>query len=130
MQDVIKLIISLVGITFGVVMFIQIMKKHKLVDTESIAVVKDVQDLGLSDLKHVYAIRYDVCSSAPFELLETPSKKKRKLGSQRTVFYEQENHKNYYFKTIGQFDRRLAGPILLIVASLSIFVLAAGRLLF
>jgi hypothetical protein len=95
-----------------------------LIDTESVAIVKDVIDLGRSDGRKVYAIKYDVQSKEPFELLVTPCKKSQKPGKKRGVFYEKANpNKNNYFKTIGQFDQRLVIPVFTITIGVLLFVI-------
>lgn len=119
MKDIFVIILGIAGMFCGVILFIKKVKSTKLIDTESVAVVKKVQPLGLDDLKKVYAITFDVMSSEPFELLETPCKKELKIGKQKTVFYEHGNAQaNHYFKTIGTFDNRLVLPAALVLMSL------------
>ena len=111
-----KLIMGLLLTSFGLFLSTKIYKKHKKIDTESIAKVKEIVPLGYVDGAKTYAVKYDVLSSEPFELLETPTKKKQKIGAQRTVFYEKGNaNKNYYFKTIGQFDKRFFVPVSMVL---------------
>jgi hypothetical protein len=118
MGSIPKLIIALVCLAIGVLLLIKSIRKYKKIDTESIAVVQDVYDLGRGNSGKMYAIRYEICSSTPFEILETPINKLRQVGAQRTIFYEKANpEKNYYFKTIGQFDSRMKTPIILIALS-------------
>ena len=122
-HEILSLVFGLLGILFGLIASVKTWRKHKKIDTESIAVVNDVQDLGRSDGRKVYAIRYDVKSSEPFELLVTPCKKAFKIGKERVVYYEKGNpNQNYYFKSIGQFDNRLITPIFLLFASIAVVV--------
>ena len=115
----IRIVLGVIGILYSVWILSTILKKHSKIDTESIAVVQSVQDLGIDDFKKVYAIKYDIKSSDPFELIVSPCKKILKPGKERVVFYEKDNpQRNYYFKTIGQFDRRFLLPVLLLLASL------------
>lgn len=111
-----KIIIGLFGLGLGLFALRPIIEKHKKIDTESIAIVKEVIPLGRDDGKKVYAIKYDVKSSNPFELLESPCKKALDIGKQRSVFYEKEDTKNFYFKTIGQFDSRFIAPCAIMTA--------------
>ena len=123
-----KIILSLVGVIYGAWLLSAILKKHKRIDTESIAIVNSVQDLGRDELGKLYAIRYDVKSSEPFELLVTPCKKVLKVGTTKSVFYEKAApNNNYYFKTIGSFDRRLVMPSLVTLASLGLLVTAVSE---
>jgi hypothetical protein len=123
MNGILRLIVGVAGIILGIWLFRSTYKKHKKIDTESIAVVKCVQDLGRDDGRKVYAIRYDVNSSEPFELLETPCKKALAPGTKRSVFYEKDDPKhNYYFKTIWQLDRRFIMPCSILFACLVITV--------
>lgn len=107
------LIIGIIALGLGVWLFIRFWKKHRKIDTESIAVVKEIIDLGRGDgLRKMYAIKYEVQSSEPFELLVTPVTKKPRLETMKTIFYEKDNpKKNYFFKTIGQLDRRAIAPL-------------------
>lgn len=124
---IVNLVIGSLGVLFGVLTLISVFKKHRRIDTESVAVVKEVQDLGRSDGHKVYAIKYTVKSSNPFELLKTPCKNKLAIGTERSIFYEKENPKeNHYFKLIGQFDRRFVLPCVLIFAGVSIIVSAVS----
>ena len=101
MNEILKIIIGLLGVVCGFLLFKKILNKHRMIDTESIAVVKEIIDLGRDNGRRVYAIKYDILSNDPFELLETPCKKTKKRGTRRSVFYEKNNPKqNYYFKTI------------------------------
>jgi hypothetical protein len=112
----VKLIAAIIAILIGVFLLLKVIKKHNRIDTESIAVVKSVQDLGRSDGRKVYAITYDVKSSEPFELLITPCSKQLKIGKERGIFYEKANPKsNKYFKSIGQFDNRFILPIFMLL---------------
>lgn len=110
------LIISIIALGLGVWLFIRFWKKHRKIDTESIAIVKEIIDLGRgNNLRQLYAIKYEIQSSEPFELLVTPVTKKIQIDTAKTIFYEKGNAKNnYFFKTIWQFDRRAIAPVLLI----------------
>ena len=106
-----------------------ILKKHRKIDTESIAVVKSVQDLGRDDGRKVYAIRYDVKSSDTFELLVTPCKKALKIGKERGIFYEKDDpKKNYYFKTIWRFDNRIVMPCCVLIAGTIVLMTTISEL--
>ena len=112
----IKIVAAIFCVIVGVIVFLKVLRKHKLIDTESIAVVKDVQYLGRDEAKKVYAVRYDIKSSDPFELVVSPCKKTPKIGKQISIFYEKDNPKqNYYFKTIGNIDKRFLSPILFVL---------------
>ena len=113
------LILSLVAFGIGIWLLLRFWKKHKRINTESIAVVKEIIDLGRgAGAQKMYAIKYEVQSSEPFELLVTPVTKKPQLESMKVIFYEKEDpKKNYFFKTIGQFDRRAFAPSLLTILS-------------
>jgi hypothetical protein len=123
-MELIRIIASILAILLGSVLLYKVWKKHQLIDTESIAVVKEVISLGRSDGKKVYAIKYDVQAKEPFELLVTPCKKALKPGKKRGVFYEKANpNKNNYFKTIGQFDKRLVVPVFTILIGVVLFAI-------
>lgn len=110
------LIITALAFAFGIYALIKLLNKHKLIDTESIAVVTEVTDLGRSDGRKVFAIKYDVKCSTPFHIYETPCKKERRIGTERVIFFQKDDPKNnYYFKTIGQFDKRLIMPCAVIL---------------
>lgn len=120
---ILKLIISCLSILLGVYVFIMRFKKSRRIDTESVAVVKEVRPLGRDDGRKVYAILYEVQSHDPFDLLDTPCKKIYKPGKKRSIFYEKaEPQKNFYFKTLFQFDRRLYIPILMILSGIMLMI--------
>lgn len=89
----------------------KVFKKNRKIDTESIAIVTSVQSLGRDDGQKVYAVRYDIKSSNPFELLVTPVRRPPEIGKQRAIFYEKDNPKNHFFKTIGHLDNRFIMPL-------------------
>lgn len=121
-----RILPGIVFAAYGIFYFINTYKKSKKIDTESIAVVKDVQYLGMAGIEKVYAVKYDVNCSEPFELVETPCKKGKKIGLTRGVFYESDNPKqNYYFKTIGRFDKRLLLPTLITLIGVSASIISA-----
>lgn len=96
----------------GIVLVRKISLKHKKIDTESIAIVKEVIDLGRDMGSKVCAVKYEIQSSEPFEIVVTPCKKVPCRGADRSIFYEKADPKNnYYFKTIGQLDSRFLLPI-------------------
>jgi hypothetical protein len=122
-----SLVCGILSVIFGLFSFIKVWRKHKLIDTESIAVVNSVQDLGRTDGLKVYAIKYDVKSSEPFELLVTPCKKALSIGKERTIYYEKDNpNQNHYFKSIGQFDARLLAPTFLFSIGLIVIIIVAA----
>ena len=110
-----KLILAILTCLMGIYLLRKRVQLNKKVDTESLAEVIEVIPLGISDLQKAYAIKYTIHSSAPFELLVTPTNKKEKLGKTKTIYYEEANPKeNYYFKTIKTWDKRLFVPICMI----------------
>ena len=114
-----KILFSIIGLCFAFPLLKKVKARSVKIDTESIAEVIEVIPLGMSDLQRVCAIKYKVLSSEPFELLVTPCNKKEKLGKTKTIFYEKENpNENYYFKSIGRFDRRFFSPICMFIFSL------------
>jgi hypothetical protein len=130
-----NLLLSIVIIGIGLFYFNKILKKHKRIDTESIAIVKDVIELGHSGFKKIYAIKYEIQSSEPFDLYESPCSKRLRLGKERIIFFESKKGSdkkapvvNYYFKTIKQFDKRFIGPVSIIsfgiVLLISVIILA------
>ena len=124
-------IIGALSIVFGVLLLIPTLRKHRNIDTESVAVVKEVLDLGMDEGRKVYAIKYMVQASEPFELLVSPCKKKLRPGVERSVFYEKENSNiNYYFKTVGQFDSRLVVPCSMVAVGVLIAVLGLITMIF
>ena len=123
-----RILIVVLGALISFILFKKIVPKHRRIDTESIAVVKEVIDLGRIDAKKEYAVRYEIQSSKPFDLLETPVHKPRDIGETRSIFYEEADPKNnFYFKKIGSIDFRLGYPIFFtigtICAIISLFVL-------
>ena len=119
-MDWFKLIICLAGSALGIFLFVRVFRKHRKIDTESIAEVSKVESLGRDDFKKVYAIWYKIHSSEPFELLVTPCKKPLEIGDQKGIFYEKANaKKNYYFKTIKSFDKRFVLPSAITIACLA-----------
>lgn len=118
---IIRILLGVFATAVGIFAFVKVLKKHKKIDTESLAVVKEVQSLGRDDGRKVYAIRYDVLATEPFELLSTPCKKALRPGTERTVFYEKSNpNKNHYFKMVRQFDRRFIMPCAIIFCGIVI----------
>ena len=87
-MDFTQLILAIITLAFGIFLFLSVRKKHNKIDTESIAVVQNVQYLGRSGAKKLYAIKYLIQSSSPFEITETPCKKERAIGSERIIYYE------------------------------------------
>jgi hypothetical protein len=121
--SIVRLIIGLACSILGVFLLIKIMRKHKKIDTESVAVVKEVIDLGRDGVSKEYAIKYDIQSSQPFELIVTPCKKMLPVGAERSIFYEKADPtKNYYFKTLGQSDNRFVMPIVMLSIGLLTFI--------
>lgn len=134
-MDFSKLILGLLSIVIGFPVFRRVLNKHRRIDTESVAVVKEVRDLGRQDGHKMYAVRYTVQSSEPFDIIATPCKKALPIGKEKVIYYEKDDEKrgtpeaNYYFKSIKQFDKRFVMPcfllgcgVFLIIASfLSIF---------
>lgn len=118
-----QLVMSIFSFAIGIFALIKVIQRSRRIDTESIAEVVDVQDLGHSGVKKVYAIKYEVKASTPFNIYETPCKKQRKLGTQRTIFYEESDPKNnFYFKTLGQFDKRIIFPIAIICCGIILLI--------
>ena len=120
------LFLGIILIIIGILLILRTKKRHDKIDTESVAVVVDVRDIGKIDGKKSYAIRYKIQCSEPFEIVETPCKKPRAIGSERTVFYEKADVskerpiRNFYFKTIKQFDRRFIAPSVIVFFGLVI----------
>ena len=120
--------LGLITIAISFLLLIRIKKKHDRIDTESIAQVVEVKDIGRVDGKRAYAIRYKVMCSEPFDIVETPCKKPREVGKQRVVFYEkadvskERQIRNFYFKTIKHFDRRFIAPCLIMFFGVMIFI--------
>lgn len=109
---------------FGGILLYKAINRFKQIDTESVATVKEIIPLGRSGLRKICAIKYDVHCSNPFELIETPCKKAKKIGKQRTVFFQSDNAKqNFYFKTIGHLDRRFWGPVTLLCIGIFLFIM-------
>lgn len=124
-NEIIRLIIGLFGAFFGMRIMLNTLSKHKRIDTESVAIVSSIQDLGRSGVKKVYAITYDIKSSEPFELLVAPCKKAPKIGKTSTIYYEKSDPKaNYYFKSIGTFDHRFFGPAFLMFSGIVMIIVA------
>ena len=110
------LLIGICALGLGLWLFIRFWKKHNKIDTESIAVVKEIIDLGRDKgVRKLYAIKYEIQATEPFSLIETPVSKKPPINKMKTIFYEKENpQKNYFFKSIGQFDKRGIAPSFLL----------------
>ena len=129
-DELMRLCLGLVGAGCGLRVLLKTVKKSKLIDTESVAVFKSAQDIGREMGKRVYAIKYCVQSSDSFELLVTPCKKVPKIGTQKVVYYERANpSSNYYFKSVGKFDKRLLAPCALVLAGSILFILAIVSIL-
>lgn len=112
-------VIAALGFLISFILMKRLIPKHKRIDTESIAIVREVIDLGRVDGVKAYAVRYEIQSSKPFELLETPVKKARAIGDTRVIYYEEASPKNnYYFKKIGTLDPRFVIPCFLILGSI------------
>ena len=123
--ELLRIAFGLLGTICGIYVLMKTWKKHKRIDTESIAIFNSAQDIGRDGGGKVYAIKYDVQSSEPFELLVAPCKKVPKNGKKRTVYYEKANpNANHYFKTIGTFDRRLLAPVGLLLFGVVVLVAA------
>ena len=118
------LIIGTLAFGVGVWLLIKFWLKHRKIDTESIAVVKEIIDLGRGDgLRKMYAIKYEIQASEPFPLLVTPVTKKPQIETMQTIFYEKEDpKKNHFFKTVGQFDKRIVAPLLLTLFGIAAIV--------
>jgi len=130
-KEIFNIIIGIVGMGFGWIAFALVWNKHKRIDTESIAVVKEVESLGRDDGRKIFATWYDVKSSEPFDLLDTPCKKNLPIGTERVVFYEKEDpNNNHYFKTFRQFDKRFIMPSALFFAGFVVAAAAIVNLLF
>lgn len=114
-----KLLIAAAGFLVSFILMKKLIPKHKRIDTESIAIVREVIDLGRVDGVKAYAVRYEIQSSNPFEILETPVKKARAIGDTRVIYYEEASPKNnYYFKKIGTLDPRFIIPCFFIFGSI------------
>lgn len=109
-----KIIGGVLGIVYGVYLTIIRFKKHKTIDTKSVAEVKEVRKLGLDEGRKTYAIFYKILTDEPFEICRTPVRKREKLGSQKIIYFDSNNpKKNYYFQKIKSFDYRLIFPIVI-----------------
>lgn len=123
MSNIFTIMLGIVGVFLGFVSMKKAINRNKLIDTESIAVVTDVQDLGISEGRKAYAIKYNVQAHLPFDIIVSPCKKKKRPGTKRTIFYEQkEPTNNYYFKSIAQFDRRLLPPSFLLMIGVILII--------
>ncbi len=109
-----KIIGGVLGIVYGVYLTVIRFKKHKTIDTKSVAEVKEVRKLGLDEGRKTYAIFYKILTDEPFEICRTPVRKREKLGSQKIIYFDSNNpKKNYYFQKIKSFDHRLIFPIVI-----------------
>lgn len=130
MTYVFTMVVGVLGASLGFFSLRRAILRHRLIDTESVGIITEVQDLGISNGRKAYAIKYKIQAHEPFELVDAPCKKKMRPGSQRTVFYEKQNpNKNYYFKTIAQFDRRLLSPGFLSIAGIALFLYGIGKII-
>lgn len=129
-NKVLILIVLIAGLAVGIFMFIKALKKHKRIDTESIAIVKEIQYLGRDDGNKVYGIKYSVMCSTPYEFWVTPTRRLVKVGKERVVFFESSDpKKNYFFKKLGRFDTRFIMPSFLIIGCISSIVLTICSIL-
>lgn len=125
MSEISSIIFGCICVVIGVFLFIKTVHKHKKIDSQSVAVVSEVRDLGRSDGARAYAILHSVQSEDPFEIWETPCKKEKRIGYEQIILYEKENPcQNYYFKTIGNFDKRFVPALFFIVGGLILLVLS------
>lgn len=122
---IMKVIAGIIGLLYGVYLLYLRIQKHKRIDSEGVATVKEVRKLGRDDGKKVYAIFYDITqnnddsnTSEVLELCKTPVKKHEKIGKTKTIYFEKDNYKkNYYFKGVGKFDHRLVFPLVLLLCT-------------
>ena len=126
---VLKIISGILGVIYGVYLTHLRFKKHKRIDSEGIATVKEVRKLGRDDGKKSYAIFYDVVldeengNTNSFELCKTPTHKHENIGKRKIIYFEKNNPKrNFYFKSIGKFDHRLILPVVLLFCGVVIWV--------
>lgn len=126
---VLKIISGVLGVVYGIYLMHLRFQKHKRIDSQGIATVKEVRKLGREDGKKSYAIFYNVepdeenASENSFELCKTPTHKHENIGKTKTIYFEKNNPKrNFYFKSIGRFDHRLILPVVLLICSVALWL--------
>lgn len=113
-----KVIGGIVGVVYGIMLSILRFKKHKTIDTKSVAEVKEIRKLGMDEGRKVYAIFYTVKTDEPFEICRTPVRRREKIGTQKIIYFDSNDHKNYYFQKFKSFDYRLIFPVVITICGL------------
>lgn len=117
-----KIVGGIVGIIYGIMLSILRFKKHKTIDTKSIAEVKEIRKLGMDEGRKVYAIFYTVKTDEPFEICRTPVRRREKIGTQKIIYFDSNDHKNYYFQKFKSFDYRLIFPVVITICGLFVLI--------
>lgn len=125
-----KIIASVLGLIYGIYLSYLRMQKHKRINSQGTATVKEVRKLGRDDGSKSYAIFYDVVPACQndehvlesFELCRTPVRRCEKIGKVKTIYFEKDNQKNYYFKSVGKLDNRLIFPFILLICDVFLWI--------
>ena len=111
-QHIPSIIILCIFMGITVYNFIKIKKRHDAIDSVADARVKQVINLGRgTNGKNQFAITYDVLIDAPFEVFVTPTNTPANIGEQVIIYYDSQDHNNYYIPRKWKFDPRMKTAI-------------------
>ena len=99
-------------LVFSIKNLIKAQRDYKAIDSVADARVVQVLNLG-RDVAGIpqFAISYQVLIDVPFDILITPTTQPVTLGEKVVVYYEAENHSNYYIPQKWKIDNRVKKAI-------------------
>ena len=118
MKDIAALLFALTFVILSVLYLLKTKRAHSAVDSVADARVIKVINLGIGpNGKKQFAITYQVLIDAPFEILVTPTNSFRNMGDLVTIYYDSQDHSNYYIPEKWKIDDRMKKAITLVVIS-------------
>lgn len=113
---IVALLFALGLAAFAIYDLIRKKRVHDAIDSVADARVIQVLNLGRGyDGKSQFAITYQVLIEKPFEILVTPTNTPAEVGDKVTVYYEAQDHTNYYFAQRWNIDNRMKSSVTFVI---------------
>ena len=122
-KDITAILSTLALVIFSVLYLLKMKRVHDAIDSVADARVIEVINLGRgSDGKNQFAIKYQVLLDAPFEILVTPTKVFRNMGDLVTIYYDSQDHSNYYIPEKWKLDDRIKKALIFVLIAVVCFI--------
>ena len=113
---IVLIVVSLGFIAIAIWKLIKTKRDSDAIDSVADARVIKAINLGRgTDGKQQFAITYQVLIDDPFEILVTPTTRPVEMGTIATIYYDSQNHSNYYIPTKWKVDDRMKKAILTVI---------------